>query len=423
MTAVLLVQTEMGFWVRQMSPRVRARGHRGVLVTPPLSGADRDIAVALVDEIVELDDVLNVDALVGVGRRFGPDVRMLTCADTAMVSTAAAAERLGVLRTPARAYASARNKYATRQALAAAGLPNPRYALISRADDAAEVAAQVALPAIVKPMNGSGSNLVRAVRTVDELAAAYALLAERLPGSMGGLYDSPVDGVDPSRTFLVESRLVGPEFCVDVVLRDGVIEPFKLVGKPFMDEAFFEPVLVCPPFDLTGSQERGMLAAVANALAALGIDNTVAHVELIDDETLGPVIVEVNVGRPGGGLVAAMHQLTSGVDLFAECLAATIGDPPPVRVAPKATIPLAFISIFASEAGRLVRIHGLDDVAALPEVIDVVPVATPGQMLSADHEVFVVTLLVVGFFDADDLAAVYDEATKLVRVETEEIAA
>ncbi len=421
MSTVLMVQSEVGFWVRLMAPQVRTAGHRSVLVTTPLSGVQREAFADLVAELVRLDDVTAPAALAETARALGSDVKVITCTDSAMVATTRAAELLGVARLPAQVYAAVRNKYAARQALDGAGVPNPRSALIEREQDAAAVAATVGLPAVVKPVNGSGSNLVRVVRTVEELADTYRLLAERLPGSMGGLYERSFDGVDPTRAFLVESKLDGPEYCLDVIIRDGVVEPLKLVSKPFIDERFFEQVFVCPPFDMLPAREELVCEAVVAAVRALGLDNTVAHVELIDDATLGPAIVEVNVGRPGGGLVSALNELTSGINLFAECLSATIGDPPPPRTAPKINIPLAYMVIFGTGNGRLVKVHGLDEVAALPEVLDVVPTILPGQVLSDDHEILAVNLLVAGFFDIDELAAIYDEANKLIRMETEPV--
>jgi len=46
---------------------------------------------------------------------------------------------------------------------------------------------------------------------------------------------------------------------------------------------------------------------------------------------------------------------------------------------------------------------------------------SPGQLLSDDHETYAVNAFVAGFADADDLAALHAEATKLVRFELEEV--
>ena len=423
MSTVLLVQSEPGFWTRMAADRIKAAGHRSVLVTAPLTELQRQQIDGLVDEVVVLPTVFDPELLAETARGYGDDAYLFTCTDIAMVATARAAEIMGTARVPAKVLAGIRNKYEARCTLQAAGLPNPGFALISDADQAEDIADQIGLPVVVKPVNGSGSSMVKVARTVEELAAAYHLMAERLPGAMGGLYDRPLDGgpdlIDPTRVFLVEGMLQGPEYCMDAVIRGGEIDTLKLMGKPLTDEAFFENIFVVPPFDMTPEREARLRQAVVDAIRAVGLDETLAHVELIDDVELGPTIVEVNGGRPGGGLVSVVNELTNGLDLFGEAVAAALGEPRPPRTPPKITVPLAYCIVFATGSGRLVRIHGLEEVAEIPEVLQVVATVEPGQILSEDHEILAVNMLIVGYLDADDLSSIYDEAVKLIRLETE----
>jgi biotin carboxylase len=343
----------------------------------------------------------------------------MTCADSVMVATAQAAELLGVAHVPAPVLAGIRNKFAARQAMAAAGVPGPRFALLPSAAAAAAVAAAVGLPAIVKPVNGAASHGVRAVSTVEELAGAYRELARDLPGSIRGLYDRPFGGLDPTRSFLVEGRLTGVEHVVDLVVRDGEVAWSRTVGKPIVDESFREPVIMVPALDLPGDLEDALHRHARAAVRALGLRDGVAHVELIDDADLGPAIVEVNASRPGGGILAVMHELNSGVQLFAEALAAALGEPRPPRLDPKIAIPVASVTVFADEAGRFVRAHGLDKVADLPEVLEVLPVAQPGQVLGGDHEVFGVNVLLTGFSTEAEVLGLNQEIAGLVHLEIE----
>jgi biotin carboxylase len=279
------------------------------------------------------------------------------------------------------------------------------------------VVERVGLPAIVKPVNGAGSNLVRTVSTVDELAAAYELLATRLPASPDPRYHRPLGALDPSATFLVESCLNGPEYAVDVLIRDGVAEPVEILDKPLIDERKFELVLSCPPANLPAERAALVAEAASAAVLALGLDNTVAHVEVIDDERRGPTIVEVNAGRPAGSIMPLLARLRTGVDVFAELTALALGAPPPAREPAKLPIPLAMLILYAAGSGTLRSIGGLDEVAALPEVVDVVTTVSPGQVLTDEQETYAVNLVVAGFADHDDLAALHTEASKLIRLE------
>jgi biotin carboxylase len=341
-----------------------------------------------------------------------------------VVAAARAAELLGIGRTSSESIARSRNKYVSRETLRAAGLPVPGYALMHGADDAAAIAERVGLPAVIKPVNGAGSHLVESVRTVEELRTAYRKIADRLLDvpQLRHFYTKPLDvpggsPIDPTRTFLVEGMLRGPEYCIDFVVRDGVIEQLPLVDK-FLDDKYFERGFFSPPFDLDPERERLIGDAVEQAVTALGLDNTVGNIDLIDDEVAGPTIVEVNGGRPGGQLLGTLHHLRTGVNTAAE-LVALARNVPAERETPPLPIPLATLTLFPEQTGRLTAIHGLDELAELPEVLQVVCSVRPGDVVTDDYEVFAVNVVVAGFADHDDLEQVYAQADALVRFDVE----
>jgi biotin carboxylase len=416
-STVFLVQSEPGFWVRTVAQHARETGHRPVLLTAPLTDGQRSTVGEFVDDVVEVDDITDSEALAAKVRELSADGRIMTCADTVMVATTQAAELLGVAQVPASVFANIRNKFAARRTMAAAGLASPKFALLHSAAEAQAVAEAVGLPAIVKPVNGAASHLVRAVRTVDELADAYREMAEQAPGSIRALYDRRLDGLDPTRSFLVEGKLEGLEHIVDLVVRDGVVVWIRNVGKPIVDEAFREPVFLVPPLGLPAGLEEALRREAAAAVLALGLRDGVAHVELIDDKDLGPTIVEVNPGRPGGGILSVMHELTSGVRLFAESLAAALGEPRPPLLDAKITIPVASSIVFGNGAGRLVHVHGMAEVAELPEVLDVILAVEPGQLIDDRHEVFVLNVLLAGFTSEAEVLDLHEEIVGLVRLE------
>ncbi|HEY3465149.1 MAG TPA: ATP-grasp domain-containing protein, partial [Amycolatopsis sp.] len=387
-------------------------------VTEPLDDAERAELASVVEGFVVVDDVRDAPAVADALRDRAP-AAVLTGAEGIIASTARVAELLGVARCPADALTLAHDKFAVRQALAEAGLPGPRAALFADAGDAARIAEEVGLPAIVKPVNGAASTLVRTVSTVEELAAAYDLLATRLPENADARYHRPLpNGLDPRRVFLVEGLLRGPEYAVDVLVRDGMAETVTVVGKPLIDERKFELGMVVPPFGLTDERAAAIRSAASAAVLALGLNQTCAHVEVIDDADRGPVVVEVNAGRPAGGAQPALLKLATGIDVTAEAVSLALGTPPPAR-GTGLPVPVGYLIVYAEGSGRLVRVEGTAEVADLPEVLEVVTIVSPGQVLTDDQEIYAVNVLVAGFADADDLAALHAEATKLVRFELE----
>jgi biotin carboxylase len=425
-STAVLVRDERGHWVGEVAAAVHAAGLRAVLLVPPVPAAERAELAGLVDDVVVVAVVHVPAALVTAIReltRGATPAGVLTGSDAAIPTVARVAEELGVGRCPAEVFVVGHNKFAVREVLTRAGLPCPRFALLRAESEADVVGKEVGFPAVVKPINGAASNLVRTVRSVEELAQAYRVLAARLPRSPEARYHRPVAGrpgsapVDPARVFLVEGMLRGPEYAIDVLVGDGEVEPVEMLDKPLIDERKFELALSCPPAGLTAERAGLVRGAVIAAVRALGMRNTCAHVEVIDDEIAGPTIVEINAGRPAGSIMPLLAKLRTGIDVFAEMVSLTLGTPPPPRAAPQLPIPLGMLILYASGSGRLVAIHGLDEVAALPEVLNVVTTVAPGQLLTDDQEVYAVNLLVAGFSDPGELAALHAEASRLIRYE------
>ncbi|WIV54662.1 ATP-grasp domain-containing protein [Amycolatopsis nalaikhensis] len=418
MKTAFIVRETRGHWIRDFAQAVRDAGLRPELVTEPLDDAERAELASVVEGFVVVDDVRDAPAVADALRDRAP-AAVLTGAEGIIASTARVAELLSVARCSADALTLAHDKFAVRQALAEAGLPGPPAALFAGAGDAARIAEEVGLPAIVKPVNGAASTLVRTVSTVEELAAAYDLLATRLPENADARYHRPLpNGLDPRRVFLVEGLLRGPEYAVDVLVRDGMAETVTVVGKPLIDERKFELGMVVPPFGLTEDRAAAIRSAASAAVLALGLDQTCAHVEVIDDADRGPVVVEVNAGRPAGGAQPALLKLATGIDVTAEAVSLALGTPPPAR-GTGLPVPVGYLIVYAEGSGRLVRVEGTAEVTDLPEVLEVVTIVSPGQVLTDDQEIYAVNVLVAGFADADDLAALHAEATKLVRFELE----
>ncbi|HEY6100816.1 MAG TPA: biotin carboxylase, partial [Anaeromyxobacter sp.] len=82
---------------------------------------------------------------------------IVPASDATAVIAALAAERLGAPHNPPAAARRTANKHAMRLALAAAGLPTPRFALQTVADDPERIAAATAYPCVLKPLLFSAS--------------------------------------------------------------------------------------------------------------------------------------------------------------------------------------------------------------------------------------------------------------------------
>jgi len=425
---IMIVVTDEGFGgVRHFAGTIRGRGLSPVLITTP--GPDHWEAgwAASFDQVVHVDNPYDWGTLVTAAGELAGDRRvrgMFSCYDGLMISTARAARSLGLPCPMIPGLERARDKNATRLWSRRAGLPTPPFALISSPYEAAEVAAQVGLPAIIKPINGTASHLVRRVDTVEELAEAYVTLLQRVGHSFGRHYGQRfitagvVGRHDPRQSFLVEGYVEGIEYSVDIIVRQGVVEHIVLLEKFLVQPVtFHESGFLWPQPDLSAERERAIWRLVDETVHALGVDNSMAHIELIDTAD-GPVIIEVNAGRLGGLLVAPMAWVAVGVDLAEETVSLYLGEDTPARTARTGREPIAGLTVFLPGAGRVTGIRGIDKIEALPGVVEVMPMCSVGDDVSAtDHEVPAVGVLVAGIQDRGRLAQLYTQILDTVVID------
>ena len=165
------------------------------------------------------------------------------------MAAALGAERLGLPHNPPAAVARTRDKAAMRRALAEAGVPQPRFALLPPGADVAAVAREVGLPCVVKPLGLSGS---RGVIRADDAEQARSA-AERVRGILA------VAREPPGAPLLLESYLPGAEVAVEGLLRGGRLEVLAVFDKPDpLEGPYFEETLYVTPSRLpTGRPGRG----------------------------------------------------------------------------------------------------------------------------------------------------------------------
>ena len=89
--------------------------------------------------------------------RAAPFDGVLAVGDRPTVIAALAAEALGLAGNPADAARAAASKLESRRRFAAAGLPTPRFALVTRNEAAERLPNGLSFPAVVKPLHLSGS--------------------------------------------------------------------------------------------------------------------------------------------------------------------------------------------------------------------------------------------------------------------------
>ncbi len=252
------------------------------------------------------------------------------------------------------------NKQRQRAVLAAAGIAGPAFwpapgDLDQRA--AAELAARVTYPAVVKPALGSGSRFICLVRSPGELCAVLA------------------DG--PDHGFLIEEYLedqadhdpwYASYLSVESVVSGGRIGHVALTGRfplaePFRESGNFIPALC------DAEQVPELLSMVDDTLRALQVTDSLTHTEikLTPD---GPRLIEVN-GRLGGRPPFVLANV-SDTNLFRMACAVALGEPVEIEGLARTEGVGFWLMLHAPmQARRLNSVTGCDEVRNFDGVSDV----------------------------------------------------
>lgn len=250
------------------------------------------------------------------------------------------------------------DKFTQRQFLAQAGIPVPAYRLAANAMEIESAAADIGLPVILKPSEGSGSSGVRLCRDMDELAEHTTCL-------LGGAYmwrSWP--------KILVEEFAQGPFYEV-ATMGSAVVA----VGAADFDRLpHFVPCRSMFPAPLTDEEHKRIADVSLNCLRALRLGWGPANIEFRWTER-GPVVMEVNARLPGW-TTPRLVQLAYGVDIINEHIKLVISDECDLRTRHSHAAVARFL--VPDRDGILDRIEGTSRAAAVPGVVEVRFYVEPG---------------------------------------------
>jgi biotin carboxylase len=311
------------------------------------SMGDRALAVDLrrpqraADAIAELAVRTPLDAVVAVD-------------DGGVVAAALASERLGLPHNPPAAAAATRDKAAMRRAFAAAGVPQPEFAVLAPGDGLGSVG----FPAVLKPVALSGS---RGVIRADDADAGRRAEA-RIRAILGDA------GEDASGPLLAERYVPGAEVAVEALLRGGRLEVLAVFDKPDpLEGPYFEETIYVTPSRLPAAALARVEETAAAAAAALGLREGPVHAELRVDG--GAVTVLELAARSIGGLCSRALRFGAGISLEEMILRHALRLPLGEHGRERAASGVMMLPIAA--AGTLRAVEGLDDARAVPGIDDV----------------------------------------------------
>jgi biotin carboxylase len=167
-----------------------------------------------------------------------------------------------------------------------------------------EIEKIIGYPAVVKPVDGSGSVFVR---RVDDHATLREFVAEV------GAVTFDAMGRRLAEQVMIESYVTGPEFSVEGYARAEEVVVVSVTAKLLGPEPRFVEIGHTVEADLAPEQRSAIAETAAQAVRALGLTAGVFHVELRLTAG-GPVILEV-AGRLAGDHIPALISAVHDVDL------------------------------------------------------------------------------------------------------------
>ncbi|MFI5779566.1 acetyl-CoA carboxylase biotin carboxylase subunit family protein [Nocardia sp. NPDC051570] len=293
---------------------------------------------------------------------------VLSWDEARILQAALVAEDLGLPGTGSQTVLRCRDKHQTRLALAAAGVPQPAFAVVGTVDEALAAAEKIGYPVVLKPRAAAASYGVVLVRDAGELAARFTF-ADEATVPHAPRYPQAV---------LVEEYLDAPEISIDSVVFQGRVEPLFVAHKEIGFAPYFEeighrvsnadPVLADPD----------ALKVLHDTHAALGFTSGWTHAEF-KLTPQGLKVIEVN-GRLGGDLIPYLGMLASGIDPSLAAADVACGRKPGTT-AQRAKV--GGVRFFYPEHDDTVIESVEFDAGTLPPQTDqVVPLAEPGSVVS-----------------------------------------
>ncbi|MER5442578.1 ATP-grasp domain-containing protein [Streptomyces sp. NPDC002790] len=260
-------------------------------------------------------------ALAAAGRALAERYELagvMTWTEWYLVPVARLARQLGLPTTAPEALLGCRNKRISRTLFARHGVPSALSVGVRVEREAADAAALIGYPVVLKPAAHAASMGVIRVDTADELPAAYAFAAQTADR-----------GVESSQV-LVEEYLDGEEVSVECATYQGQTTVVAVTRKTVGMAPFFEEL--AHVVDANDPLLADVAPVAVAALDAVGVTDGISHVEIriVDGR---PRLIEVNA-RIAGDMISHLVHLATGVDLAraaADIACATPPDLTPTR--------------------------------------------------------------------------------------------
>lgn len=305
-----------------------------------------------------------------VAKRMGSVERLIGTLEELQVPLAEVREAFGIPGMRVDTARNFRDKARMKSVLEAHGIPCAKHRLVTRADEARAFAREAAFPLVVKPPAGAGA---RNTFRIDDEARFERWLAA-----------APPSEEDPA---LLEEFLTGEEHSFDSVVVNGkgvfhsisryLPTPLEVIEAPWIQWC------VILPREIDGPEYDPIRTAAAGALAALGMETGLSHMEWFRKSD-GSVAISEVAARPPGAQFTTLLSYAHDLDFYHAWARLSVYDEFPV---PERRWAVGAAFLRGQGTGRVRAVHGLEKVAQeVGPVVVEARIPKPGQSPSGGYE-------------------------------------
>lgn len=270
-------------------------------------------------------------------------------------------EEFGYIGNSKEVALNTRSKFDMQEIFREKGRPFIPHRLLKQKEDIEEAIQSIGFPAVIKPRFGADSQYVVYVTNEWEARRAYQYVRENCTSSFDPIY------IYNHGEFVYQKFIQGREWSIECCVQNGEPHVIGINEKIGMNLPFFiETGDHCPP-RINADQEHTLVRETELALKALGVWNSLAHVEIKLTKG-GPQIIEIG-SRMGGVYIYQNVKQVYEFDLIRAACEIAFGIP--MTEKPKPPQKHVFAKFLIPQAsGMVTRMEGFSALKDHPYVID-----------------------------------------------------
>jgi len=229
----------------------------------------------------------------------------------------------------------------------------PGYRSVAGRPSARLVAAarRLRYPTLVKPVDSSGSRGVVCCPNPGHLEAAFAEATAH----------------SPAGRVVVEELVDGDHLTIEALVVDGRVVFHAITERTLTPPPFFVTTSHLLPVQLPPAATTALVATLDAVCAELRYEAGPLTVDAILHRDGSVRLIEMSA-RMGGNGVAELIESSCGVDLMGASIRIAVGER--CTVQPNVPSPTLVHMLTSDRAGHVVAIEGVEEVLAIPEVVD-----------------------------------------------------